>query len=353
LAKSDDKIEELHQEKTEVVVGAQEIIKINLLCLSDTQQEWSNYTDSMGPVTFSKVEEVKKAYAEALKRGVKIRIITEVTKHNKDYCKEGMKYVSELRHMDGISGTFVVSDKHYLSNIVAENIGSFQCIHSNVSSFVQQQKHIFENLWNNAIPAIEKIRELEGCDSIEFSKTLEDSREIQTLFLDLIKSAREEVLVLFSSAYRLLQYVESGLLELLVDAIRKRKIHVRILLPVDCQNYPIMKINTEFETKLNDKEHLQNDTIKDGVAARKGNVTTKTIDKNYKSQFLNRTSFILIVDSKIYLLGAIKDQQNTNEEDNQIVNDNQIEFCTFSNNEGAILSNTSIFEILWENAKCN
>jgi hypothetical protein len=46
LAKSDDKIEELHQEKTEVVVGAQEIIKINLLCLSDTQQEWSNYTDS-------------------------------------------------------------------------------------------------------------------------------------------------------------------------------------------------------------------------------------------------------------------------------------------------------------------
>jgi hypothetical protein len=53
------------------------------------------------------------------------------------------------------------------------------------------------------------------------------------------------------------------------------------------------------------------------------------------------------------LSGAIKDQQNTNEEDNQIVNDNQIEFCTFSNNEGAILSNTSIFEILWENAKCN
>jgi hypothetical protein len=142
-------------------------------------------------------------------------------------------------------------------------------------------------------------------------------------------------------------------LELLVDAIRKRKIHVRILLPVDCQNYPIMKINTEFETKLNDKEHLQNDTIKDGVAARKGNVTTKTIDKNYKSQFLNRTSFILFVDSKISLSGAIKDQQNTNEEDNQIVNDNQIEFCTFSNNEGAILSNTSIFEILWENAKCN
>jgi two-component system sensor histidine kinase VicK len=120
---------------------------------------------------------------EALKRGVKIRIITEVTKDNIEHCKEGMKYVSELRHMDGISGTFVVGDKHYLSNIVAENIGSFQCVHSNIKSFVDQQKYIFENLWRNAIPATEKIKELQKNENEEFSQIVNSPEEIKQLFL--------------------------------------------------------------------------------------------------------------------------------------------------------------------------
>ena len=93
-----------------------------------------------------------------------------------------MKYVSELRHMDGISGTFVVSDKHYLSNVVAENIGSFQCVHSNIRSFVEQQKHIFVNLWSNAIPATEKIKELEGV-SVGFYNVLHYQEQARSLFL--------------------------------------------------------------------------------------------------------------------------------------------------------------------------
>jgi two-component system sensor histidine kinase VicK len=228
LTKSNEANEKFYKERTKVVVGAQEIIERNLQCLSDTVYQWSNLTDSIGPVTFNKVEAVKEAYADALKKGVKIRIITEITKDNIDYCREGMKYVSELRHMDGISGTFVVSDKHYLSNIMVENMGSFQCIHSNVSSFVEQQKHIFENLWNNAIPAIEKIRPLDESEHEEFSKTLHNPKEIQNLFLDLIKFSREEILVLFSLTDLLLEYIDYGFLEQSAEAIGKRKVQFRI-----------------------------------------------------------------------------------------------------------------------------
>ncbi len=354
MTKSTEPNEEFYKEGTEVVVGAQEIIERNLECLSDTIHEWNNYTDSIGPIIFSKVEEVKKAYAEALKRGVRIRIITEITKDNIDHCREGMKYVSELRHMDGISGTFVVSDKHYLSNAMSENIGSFQCVHSNIRSFVEQQKHIFENLWSNAIPATEKIKELEDV-SVGFYKVLHCQEQARSLFLDLIESSRQEILILFSLSDRLLEYVHSGMIELLVNVIMEKKVQARILLPVDIQNYSNIRLKKRLETDLNDKEHLQKDKIKNGVAARKGKLTLKALDKNYKNQYLKKTSFILIVDSKVSMIGATsKDQENAKEDDlrnrQPVVVDNQTEYYTYTNSEGVVLSTTSIFETLWENA---
>jgi two-component system, OmpR family, sensor histidine kinase VicK len=325
-----------------------------LQCLSDTVYEWNNLTDSIGPVTFSKVDIVKKAYMEALKRGVKIRIITEVTKDNIEHCKEGMKYVSELRHMDGISGTFVVGDKHYLSNIVAENIGSFQCVHSNIKSFVDQQKHIFENLWRNAIPATEKIKELEKDENEEFSQIVNSPEEIKQLFLNHIQSSREEILILFSDINALLEYVNLRLLNLISDAIEKRKVQVRVLLPVDTPNYLNANIKKELESNLKNNIHLQNKRVIEGVAAKKGKIIIKTLNKNYKTQFLSKTYFILIVDSKISIIRTSKDQDNIIKNkilDQNSAVSNQNDFCNYSNNEGTVLSNSSIFETLWENAK--
>ena len=55
----------------------------------------------------------KKSYRKALKRGIRLRAITEVTKDNIFYVKDALQYFSEVRHLDGVAGTFVVSDKHY------------------------------------------------------------------------------------------------------------------------------------------------------------------------------------------------------------------------------------------------
>ena len=356
MTKSTEPNEKLYNEGTEVIVGAEEIVIANVKYLSETLHEINTYTDSMGPIIFSKVTEVKNAYANALKRGVKIRLITEITKDNLSHTKERLGYVSELRHMDGISGTFAITDKHYLSNIVAENIGSFQCIHSNVSSFVEQQKHIFENLWNNAIPAIEKIRLLDESDNEEFSKILHNPKETQNLFLDLVKSSREEILVLFSITDLLLECIDSGFLERLAEAIGKRKVQFRILLPADIQTYSNMNIKTRLKAKVNDNIQLQKDKIKEGVAARKGDILIKTLDKDFKSHYLSKTSFILIVDSKVSMLGAMDiDTRKTKEEATlkdlePTVADNQTVYCSYTNNEGGVLSNISIFETLWENA---
>jgi hypothetical protein len=67
----------------------------------------------------------------------------------------------ELRHLDRVKGNFAVFDnKVYLATaIVKESQPIPQVIYSNVSTVVEQQQYLFENLWDKAVPAEEKIRE--------------------------------------------------------------------------------------------------------------------------------------------------------------------------------------------------
>ena len=70
-----------------------------------------NYTR---PQLAIEIEPIKKAFFDAKSRGVKIRYLTEITE-NISYCKELMKIVDELRHLDGIKGNFMISESEYLA----------------------------------------------------------------------------------------------------------------------------------------------------------------------------------------------------------------------------------------------
>ena len=50
----------------------------------------------------------------AYERGVKIKYISEITKHNINYCKELMK-IAEVRHVDNAKGGMAVSDSEYIA----------------------------------------------------------------------------------------------------------------------------------------------------------------------------------------------------------------------------------------------
>ncbi len=95
-------------------------------------------------------------------RGIKQRFVTEVTRDNIQSCKELGKYV-ELRHLEGVKGSFGIVDGREYS--ASANNYDFQTpvqfIYSNIKSFVDQQQYFFETLWNKAIPAEKKIREIE------------------------------------------------------------------------------------------------------------------------------------------------------------------------------------------------
>src|SRR3954451_16894451 len=67
-----------------------------------------------------------------------------------------------------------------------------QCILSNVHAFVEQQQNIFELMWQKALSAEQRIREIEYGIEPEVIETIKDKEETQNLLFSLLESATEE-----------------------------------------------------------------------------------------------------------------------------------------------------------------
>jgi two-component system, OmpR family, sensor histidine kinase VicK len=99
------------------------------------------------------------------------------------YCKELLSIVDELRHLDGIKGNFMISEEEYLAPLILFEKGKIapQIIYSNVREIVEQQQYIFDNLWNNAISAKDRIREIEEGVKVRYeTKVLKNQDAIVT-----------------------------------------------------------------------------------------------------------------------------------------------------------------------------
>src|SRR5919108_5376636 len=97
-------------ETTEVWSGIDNVISRSLEVMSKIRAACDLCLDITGPSVILETESIRKAYFELKNRGVKIRIITEITTHNISYCKEMMK-IGDVRHLEGIKGNFVIADR--------------------------------------------------------------------------------------------------------------------------------------------------------------------------------------------------------------------------------------------------
>jgi hypothetical protein len=75
-----------------------------------------------------------------------------------------------------------------------------ELIVSNVKVIVQQQQQIFSLLWQKAIPAKQRIKEIEQGLKREFIDIVRDPIDIKKLIFYLIKTASDQISMLFSSA---------------------------------------------------------------------------------------------------------------------------------------------------------
>ena len=86
----------------------------------------------------------KEGFIDAKNRGVYLRYLTEITKDNLSHCKELIKIVHELRHLDGIKAIWWVN----LLRLFCMSMGKIasQAIYSNIKQVVEQEQYVFDTL---------------------------------------------------------------------------------------------------------------------------------------------------------------------------------------------------------------
>jgi hypothetical protein len=148
-------------EKTEVLNGIGENAKVIIDFIKNSKYRYDVCGDSTVPSLVIKTEALRKSYVEFVARVGHIRFITEITKENLGYCKEIMKLV-ELRHIEGIKGIVRMNEKEFQSNLaVQESKFSSILFHSTLEEVVKAQQCVYDSLWKLAIPAGQRINELE------------------------------------------------------------------------------------------------------------------------------------------------------------------------------------------------
>jgi two-component system, OmpR family, sensor histidine kinase VicK len=70
---------------------------------------------------------------------------------------------------------------------------------SNVRELVEHQQYVFDTLWNKSRPSQVRFREIEDGIQANFIETIQNPSQIQEMLWKLTASAREEVLVIFST----------------------------------------------------------------------------------------------------------------------------------------------------------
>ena len=318
LMNSPPSISEDVEEKTEVMYGAENIVNETLELLSAAKESVDNCIDSTAPSIFLIPNHpVTKMFRDLKEKGIRLRFITEITKTNIEYCKELME-ICELRHLDEVKGNFGIMDGIYY-RASAKSIESSPpplLIRSTLRAFVEQQQYFFDMLWKKAIPAKQRIKEIEEGVIPDVLEVLKEPIEIINFSYRLVGAAKDEILIIFHTANALLRQEKAGEIDLLVENVIKYKTRVRILVPVEDKITDIIQRLERF----------------DGIQIR-----------NIEPIMQTRMT-ILVVDRTYSLVVELKDDSKDNLRE-------AIGLATYSNSKSTVLSYVSIFDTLWKQSE--
>ena len=148
--------------KSEILYGVENAMERGVYFISNAKEKMDMFFDHRAPSIVVGIEEYRNGFIRLRRRGGKVRVFTEITKDNVKYCKELLELVDELRHLDGVRGGIALNGSEYMATTVLRKSKPLtQVIYSNVREVVEHGQYIFDTLWNAAIPAAKKIREIE------------------------------------------------------------------------------------------------------------------------------------------------------------------------------------------------
>ena len=208
------------KEDTLVFYGVDAVIDIVIQFLNQTNKTVYACVDQTRPILTLDILELKKAFEDAIRRGVKLMYVTEITKDNLSYCKKLMEMTHELRHLDGIKGNFYISESGYLAPATLHEKGkpASQIIYSNVNEIIEHQRYVFDSFWNRAIPAEWRIKEIEEGLAPEFYEVITDPEKAAQTITDLARSVKKEALFFLPNDKALVRVERLGLIDYVVKA---------------------------------------------------------------------------------------------------------------------------------------
>ena len=156
-----------------------------------------------------------------------------------------------------------------------------------------------------------------------FGKTelIQDPLSVQALFIDMIRLAKQEVLLLLPTVNAFLREQRLGIIQLLKQGAAERAVHIKILVPDD----PLIKNNLGDMVPLKAKEGIE---------------TKRNFEFRSPGEFAVTTVTIIVVDKKESLVFEKKDDSKENFAE-------ALGLATYSDSKPTVMAYFSIFESLW------
>ena len=314
--------------RTKILYGVENALSYGKKFIDNAKVKMDITFDHHAPSIVIKIPLYHKGYKDILKRGGKIRCITEINKDNKDYCKELLKIVSELRHLDGLKGGIAINESEYMATtVLKEEQPLTEVIYSNAKEVVSQNQYIFDMLWDNAIPSIRKIKEIEGVE-IEFIEVIDDALKASDIYFNILTSTTKELLLFIPSSMIPLIKNENKFFSVIKSLCKNDNIQINLL--------SNSKAEIDILSKQINKTIVSNESTSSNIIIRA--LEKKEGEEEFKSL---ETMVIAIVDKKISIVIDLN-SNNINSFTNSIT------FSIYSNNKTIVSSYISIFESLWK-----
>ncbi|MBA3750229.1 MAG: HAMP domain-containing histidine kinase [Nitrosopumilus sp.] len=249
-----------------------------------------------------------------------IRLVTSISDNDDvDLAYKFLKIGINVRHIKNIPPIdFALSEKEMIATIQKTEGGQLiqNLLTTNERAYIEHFVSIFEELWKSGIDAKYKIKDIEQGIESQGIDVIQNPDTVQQLVYDLIRSAKEEIVGVFSSANAFHRQEYAGTLQLLNERAESKGVNARILVPAD--NSIILTINGLLGKQLSNY------------------ISIRLLEPSMQTKVS-----ILVIDKKHSLVIELKD-------DTQKTTEAAIGLATYSNSKSTVLSYSSIFENLWK-----
>jgi len=232
-------------EKFVVIQGRNNIYSRILQLVEETNNEFLAVTTNLGVIRADQA-----GIIEAIeKRNIQSRLLTYISKENLDVTKKILNKILKVkpkikgRHTNLASNSFprfIIKDEKEAIFFVAPMENSSIVNREDTGlwtdsvAFVSALKMFFDNLWNDAIDAEKRIKEIETGKPVEETIIVRDAKSAYQKFHDIACSAKKEILgvtslkglVRFKRNYPVKELVEKG-------------VKIRLMVPYEKDNQEI------------------------------------------------------------------------------------------------------------------